>query len=168
VQAGGQYTADSVRFAASGPSGTIGRNVTLGGIHAGDQLLVEVHYVRSSDVMDFYAKDLTSGQFAFFHVNMGKLELYTAYINYANIGVTMDNSDIMPPAGSVSLAAFSQCQVDSNSHKGTGAASSSWSTREVFDSLDASSNTLTLAASLGSTGLTKRGQDFAVYLRPTS
>jgi hypothetical protein len=49
----------------------------------------------------------------------------------------------------------------------TGAASGSWPTREVFDSLDATSNPLTLAASLGSTGLTNKGQNFTVYLRPT-
>ena len=131
-------------------------------------MLVEVHYALSSNTMYFYAKDLTSGQLGIFSVNMAKVEECGIFPSSANIGVTMDNADITTPGSSVALAAFTNCQVDSNSHSGTGAASTHWRTREVFDSLDATSDPQTLAASLGSDGLVNSGQNFTVYLRPTA
>jgi hypothetical protein len=163
----GGYAADSVHFAATGTY-TIGHNVSLGGIHAGDQILVEVHYQLSNNVMYFYARDLTTNQLGIFNVNMEKVEEPDVLPTSADIGVTMDNADITPPSSSVALASFTNCLVDSNTHVGIGATSTHWHTQEVFDSLDATSNPLTLAASLGSTGLVNNGQNFTVYLRPTA
>lgn len=164
---GSGYAADSMHFAATGTY-TIGRNNSLGGIQAGDQMLVEVHYALNSNTMYFYAKDLTSGQLGIFSLNMEKVEEPDVLPTSASLGVTMDNADITTPGSSVALAAFTSCQIDSNSRNGTGAASTHWQTREAFDSLDATSDPQTLAASLSSNGLVNSGQNFTVYLRPTA